>query len=86
MAESVRLSDASREAGEALANFDQAALEQLLRRLERVTKGDVQLEAEPATSVENNQRLLASILVATEQSMATLHRLRERKAGDPWAL
>jgi hypothetical protein len=86
MAESVRLSEASRLAAQALACFDGAALDQLASRLEAVTTGEAQLEAEPVEAIENNQKILAGVLMATEQNLAVLYRLRERKAGNEWVL
>ena len=86
MAESVRLSEASRAAVEALATFDYAALEALTNRLQAAVQGEIQLEREPLEAIENNQKLLAGVLMATEQNLALLHRLRERKVGNEWAL
>jgi hypothetical protein len=86
MVESVRLSDASRAVAAALANFDHAALDRLTDRMQAALNGEVLLEREPAEAIENNQRILAGVLMATEQNLALLRRLRERKAGNEWAL
>jgi hypothetical protein len=48
--------------------------------------GEIALESEPAEAIENSQRILAGVLMATEQNLALLRRLRERKAGNEWAL
>jgi hypothetical protein len=86
MVESVRLSDASRAVADALANFDHAALDRLADRLQAALDGDLPLESEPTEAIENNQRILAGVLMSTEQNLALLRRLRERKAGNEWAL
>jgi len=86
MVESVRLSDASRQAAEALASFNDAALEELASRLHAVSIGEARLEREPLEAIENNQKILAGVLMATEQNLAVLRRLRERKAGNKWVL
>jgi hypothetical protein len=86
MVESVRLSDASRAVADALANFDHAALDRLNDRMQAALHGEVLLEREPTEAIENNQRILAGVLMATEQNLALLRRLRERKAGNEWAL
>ncbi|WP_263374714.1 hypothetical protein [Granulicella aggregans] len=86
MVESVRLSDASRAVADALANFDHAALDRLADRMQAALDGDLLLESEPAEAIENNQRILAGVLMSTEQNLALLRRLRERKAGNEWAL
>lgn len=85
-AKSVRLSDASLAAVEALANFDYAALEALSNRLQAAVRGEIPLEREPAECINNNQQILAGVLMATEQNLALLRRLRERRAGNEWAL
>jgi hypothetical protein len=86
MAESVRLSDASRAVADALAHFDHAALEGLADRMQAALDGKVQLKSEPVETIENNQRILAGVLMATEQNLTLLRRLRERKVGNKWAL
>lgn len=86
MAESVRLSDASRAVVEALSRFDDTALDALTGRLQAAVKGDVEVERESLDAIETNQKILAGVLVATEQNLTTLQRLRERKAGNEWAL
>lgn len=86
MAESVRLSDAARAVAEALANFDHAELERLTVSLQAALCGNVPVEIEPVEAIENNQKILAGVLMATEQNLALLQRLRERKAGNAWAL
>jgi hypothetical protein len=86
MVESVRLSDTSRAVANALANFDHADLDRLTDRMQAALSGEVLLEREPAEAIENNQRILAGVLMATEQNLALLRRLRERKAGNEWAL
>lgn len=86
MVESVRLSDASRAVADALANFDHGALDRLTDRMQAALNGEIPLESEPTEAIENNQRILAGVLMATEQNLALLRRLRERKAGNGWAL
>jgi hypothetical protein len=86
MVESVRLSDASRAVAAALSHFDHAALDRLTDRMQAALNGEVPLEREPAEAIENNQRVLAGVLMSTEQNLALLRRLRERKAGNEWAL
>lgn len=86
MAESVRLSDASRAVVEALSSFDHAALQRLTNCLQAAARGEVQLEPEPLAAIENNQKILAGMLMATERSLTVLRRLRERRAGSEWAL
>jgi hypothetical protein len=86
MVESVRLSDASRAVAEALAHFDHTALESMTDLMQAALRGEVLLESEPADAIENNQRILAGVLMATEQNLALLRRLRERKDGNEWAL
>ena len=86
MVDSVRLSDASRAVADALASFDHAALKNLTDRMQAALNGEVLLEGEPTEAIENNQRILAGVLMATEQNLALLRRLRERKAGNEWAL
>ena len=85
MAESVRLSDASRAVVEALSSFDDAALQRLTKRLQAAADGEVPLEPEPREAIENNQQILAGVLMATEQSLTILRRLRERR-GNEWVL
>ncbi len=86
MAESLRLSDASQAAVKALASFDYAALEALTDRLKAAARGELPLEQEPIDLIHNNQQIFAGILMSTEQNLALLRRLRERKAGNEWAL
>lgn len=86
MVESVRLSEASRAAVEALSSFDYVALERLTSRVQAAANGEVALTAEPADLVESNQKILAGVLMATEQNLTILLRLRERKAEKEWAL
>ena len=86
MVESVRLSDASRAVADALANFDHAAIDRMTERMNAALNGQVLLESEPTEAIENNQRILAGVLMATEQNLAVLRRLRARKAGNEWAL
>jgi hypothetical protein len=86
MVESVRLSDASLAVVEALSRFDYVALETLTDRLQAAVDGRIQLEREPIGLIENNQKILAGVLMATEQNLSILRRLRERRAGNEWAL
>ena len=86
MAESVRLSDASGAVAKALAHFDYAALEELTNRMQAALRGETALEDEPLEAIERNQKVLAGVLMATEQNLSLLRRLRERKAGNEWAL
>ncbi|MBB5057853.1 hypothetical protein HDF16_002559 [Granulicella aggregans] len=86
MVESVRLSDASRAVADALANFDHAALDRLTDLMQGALSGEIPVEREPMEAIENNQRILAGVLMVTEQNLALLRRLRERKAGNEWAL
>jgi hypothetical protein len=84
MGEAVRLSETSRQTVEALARFDEAALERLLRRLESALAGELEIEREPVALVEARQRILAEVLVTTEQNINLLRRLRVRKVGNEW--
>jgi hypothetical protein len=86
MVESVRLSDASRAVADALAHFDHAALERMTVCMQAALNGEIPVEREPTEAIENNQRILAGVLMSTEQNLALLRRLRERKAGNEWAL
>jgi hypothetical protein len=82
----VRLSDASRAVADALANFDHATLDRLTDRMQAALNGEILLEREPTEAIEGNQKILAGVLMATEQNLALLRRLRARKAGNEWAL
>lgn len=86
MTETVKLSDLSRQVGTAVASFDEDALAQLAARLEAAVRGEVEVEHEPIESIQARQRVLAEILIATEQNIHVLRRLRERKARNAWEL
>jgi hypothetical protein len=86
MAESVRLSEISRAVSDALASFDNAALERIGAGLQAVVDSRISVEIEPADAIRNNQMVLAGVLMSTEQNLALLMRLQERKATNQWAL
>ncbi len=86
MAEKVKLSEALERTAAALAMFDGDALEELTARLNAAKEGLVDVEPEPIEAIKARQRILAEVLIATEQSIHILRRLRERKAKNEWAL
>lgn len=86
MAEKVRLSDALEQTASALAMFDSTALDELTIRLNAAVEGLIEVEREPIEAIKARQRILAEVLIATEQSIHLLRSLRERKARNEWAL
>ena len=86
MAEKVKLSEALERTASALAMFDGDAIEELTARLCAATDGLVEVEREPIEAIKARQRILAEVLIATEQSIQLLRGLRERKARNEWAL
>ncbi len=86
MAEKVKLSDALERTAAALAMFDGGAIEELTVQLSAATEGLVEVEREPIEAIKARQRILAEVLIATEQSIQLLRGLRERKARNEWAL
>jgi hypothetical protein len=86
MAEKVKLSEALEQTASALAMFDSDALEELTVRLSAAAEGLVEVEREPIEAIKARQRILAEVLMATEQSIQILRGLRERKARNEWAL